>query len=189
VFTLDNLGALRDRIAAIASLPEIRLGQSNVGFFSPERVAMILRDWVKGEPLSVLASRYDLSKEADSEKKTSTFSQYLFSNLLGQASWGIGALEGICLAGVDASTWQDAAYVPSMIFFGVDRKEAIWLRMIGVPRIVANALGEKWAREAGQAPQTYRAIREWVGQLRDDAWQAAIPSNSRLRASDMRILW
>lgn len=83
----------------------------------------------------------------------------------------------------------DIGYVPSMIFFGVHRKEAVWLRMVGVPRVVADGLGVLWRNRTGKEPDTYDDIRSWVTDLTDTEWQGAIPANSTLTPSDMRLLW
>ncbi len=58
------------------------------------------------------------------------------SKRLAAASWGLGALETISLAGIPKEQWEDVGYVPAMVYFGVDRREAVWLRMAGVPRPV-----------------------------------------------------
>jgi len=179
---------LTECISIIGELPEMGLGEGAVGPFNPKRIALILRDWVSGEPLATLAERYDITQSEDPETKLATFSQYLFSTLIGKASWGIGALEGICFAGKEFDKEENAAYVPSMIFYGVKRKEAVWLRMVGVPRIVADPLAEQWTRTKG-APDSYDVIRQWVSNLSDSAWQRAIPATSTLTPTDMRLLW
>lgn len=185
----DDLSPLSARIKAIGDLPEIRLGQGTGGLFNPERVASILRDWVKGESLEYMASRYSILEESDLDKKVSQFSSYLFSELLGRASWGIGALEVVCRAGDDEASWDDAGHIPSMIFFGVRRKEAVWLRMVGVPRLVADGLATLWQRSSADDPSTYDSIRIWVDSLGDADWLQAIPANSSVTPTDMRLLW
>jgi len=188
LFSEDPL-PLRQRIEAIADLPEMQLGQGPGPPFSPERVARILADWVKGETLDTLARRHLTTAEEDPEARVAQFSRYLFSQLLGRVSWGIGALEGVCLTGTDEEQREEAGYVPSMIFFGVRRKEAVWLRMVGVPRIVADNLAQLWEQSRSGEPDTYEGIRDWIGQLTDDDWQGSIPAETSLRPQDMRLIW
>jgi hypothetical protein len=76
-----------------------------------------------------------------------------------------------------------------MIFFGVQRKEGVWLRTVGVPRLVADPLGSMWQQSAGGEPGSYEQLRSWVSQLDDREWQRAIPAGSRLRPEDMRLIW
>lgn len=185
----DDIGPLSQRVRLIAGLPEMQLGPGAGQPFNADRVASILRDWVRGDTLSSLATRYPLSDEPDTDRQVADFSRYLFSSLLGRASWGLGALEAICLAGKEEAQWEDAGYVPSMIFFGVQRKEAIWLRMVGVPRVVADGLGKIWQQRQSEAPGTYNDIRSWVEQLSDDDWGQVIPSKTSLTPNDMKLIW
>lgn len=184
----DDIGPLTDRIQMIAALPEMQLGAGQNPPFSPERVAAILRDWVRGDTLTSLTKKYPISS-GDVDRQVADFTRYLFSTLLGRASWGIGALEAICLAGQDSQTWDEAGYVPSMIFFGVQRKEAIWLRMVGMPRVVANGLGALWQQTQTDEPSDYQHIRKWVDDLSDQQWRQAIPAETSLSPSDMRLIW
>jgi len=179
---------LTECIRIIGDLPEMRLGEGTGGPFNPERVAHILRDWVNGEALATLAQRYDVTEASDVEAKLSSFSQYLFSTLIGRASWGMGALEGVCFAGQHFDIGEDVGYIPSMIFYGVNRKEAVWLRMVGVPRIVADTLGDQWAQSKNE-PESFDDIREWVNSLSDTEWGLSIPKASTLTPADMRLLW
>jgi hypothetical protein len=176
-------------VEAIATLPEIQLGQGNRPPFNAERVAGILRDWVRGETLGELARKYTMPAEADIEKRVADFSSYLFSQLLTRASWGIGALENIALAGDDEAEWEKIGYVPSTIFFGVQRKEGVWLRMAGVPRVVADSLGKLWEQQNMGDPNTYDDIRRWVTQLSDTDWRQAIPAGTFLTPEDIRHIW
>jgi hypothetical protein len=189
LFGLD-LQPLTARVAAIASLPEIRLGQGKGQPFNPERVAAILRDWVSGETLDTLSRRHLLNpEETDPDRRVMNFTKYLFSTLIGRASWGFGALETVCLAGIESKEWEAVGHIPSMIFFGVRRKEAVWLRMVGVPRIVANGLADVWTQSRSGEPESYDDLRGWVNSLTDDQWNRAIPAGAPLRPSDARQLW
>ena len=182
-----NLNPLRERIEAIADLPEIKLGQEEGFPFNAARVALILRDWVNGKTLEDMAEEYG-KRNSEPNKRIVEFSKYLFS-ILSTASWGIGALETVCLTGDERSHVGDIGHIPSMIFFGVRQKEAIWLRMAGVPRIVANGLADVWKQKNAQEPKSYEGIREWVAGLSDSDWQKALPSGTTLTPKDMRLIW
>jgi hypothetical protein len=184
----EDVGPLAARVKAISELPEMALGQGDGTPFSPEIAAEILRDWVDGASLDALARNHFKTKEKDPDKKLQLFTTYLFSKLLGQASWGIGALEGLCLAGQDAAL-EEVGHVPSMIFFGVKKKQAVWLRMVGVPRIVADGLADLWVNQKKTEPSSHDEIRGWVSGLSDAEWANVIPKQSPLSAKDLRLLW
>ena len=126
-----DLEPLTERINVIADIPEISLGQDKGGTFNAEHVAKILRDWVNGKTIEEMARSYGEPGD-DQNRQITLFSRYLFS-MLSRASWGMGALETVCMSGNEQTNWNEAGYVPSMIFFGVSQKEAIWFRMVGVP--------------------------------------------------------
>ena len=165
----DNINPLRERIEAIADLPEVKLGQDEGYPFNARKVALILRDWVNGKTLAEMAQNYG-KPDPDPNRQVVDFSKYLFS-ILSTVSWGIGALETVCLLGHEQSQLGDVGHIPSMIFFGVRQKEAIWLRMAGVPRIVANGLADIWQHQKAAEPKSYDAIRKWVASLADSDWK------------------
>ncbi len=183
-----QIDGLTRRMEIVGDIPEINLGVSKGQPFNPERIASILRDWVNGETLTDMAKRYPMpgaDVQTDLGQLTN-FSRYMYSQLVGKAAWGLGALENICLAGTEQEV-GDAGYVPSMVFFGVKSKEAVWLRTIGVPRALASGLSEKWP--AGQVPESFDDIRHWVSNLNEADWKAAIPKGAQLTPSNCKLLW
>ncbi len=184
----NDLTPLTKRVEAIATLPEMGLGYSGRPPFNARRVAGILRDWVRGDNLNVLSNRYPMSEGDDPEHRITNFSKYLFSTLLGRASWGLGALETMCVK-ADDEQWASVGHVPSMVFFGVRRREAVWLRMVGVPRIVADGLANIWVESKHAEPQSYDELRNWVGALSPQQISSAIPANVSLEAGDVTTIW
>ncbi len=183
----NDITPMRDRIDAIADLPEMDLGQGIDTQFNPELVAKIIKDWVLGKNLNELAREYWMDQEKDENKRISKFSRYLFQ-LIGKVSWGMGALETVSLAGTKDID-ENIGHIPFMIFYGVRQKESIWLRMVGVPRIVADGLGDTWRQKQTQSPQNYDDIRDWVGNLSDSEWRDVIPNTTKLTPQDMRAIW
>lgn len=185
----DDITPMQRRVEAIANLPEIELGQTNQFPFSSELVAKILRDWVMGETLDTLAEKHWVNREDSPDKKLMNFSSYLFGRIIGSASWGMGALETVSLGDVADEQWEQVGYLPSMIYFGVRRKEAIWMRMVGVPRIVADSLGQLWQRRNKSEPETFDDLRQWVSTLTDSEWSQSLPKSSSLTSADMNLIW
>ncbi|GCE25556.1 hypothetical protein KDA_10400 [Dictyobacter alpinus] len=182
----ENLEPLIERLRVVAALPEIDFEQVDQRF-EVRRTAEILRDWVNGETVEEMAKRYG-GYVRDKDKQVADFSNYLFS-ILNRASWGISALQTVSLAQDEPINWNEVGYVPSMIFFGVRQKDAIWLRMVGVPRIVANRMAFLWQQRMILEPVSYDMVREWVAGLSDQDWQEVIPTDTPLTPGDMRIIW
>jgi replicative superfamily II helicase len=183
----NDLEPLTERVEVISDIPEIRLGQDEGGTFNARRVAAILRDWVNGGTIEDLARLYG-NPDDDRNRQITEFSKDLYS-MLGRASWGMGALETVCLSGNEQTNWNEVGYVPSMIYFGVSQKEAIWLRMVGVPRIVTRGLANLWKQKASNEPESYDSIRSWVANLTDRDWQQALPAGVSLTPGEMRLIW
>lgn len=192
LFDQADVAALTDRMRAVADVPEMNLGSEYAGTFNPERVAQIVHGWVNGDTISSLASRFGDQKKKTPEDRLAAFASYLNGKLLGQLSWGIGALATVCLGGEsrpsDDAVPEKSRHLPSMIFFGVKSQEAIWLRMAGVPRLVAPILGEVWRSRIGERPDSLASVRAWVSSLDDQTWQTALAGN-RLSSRSMSTIW
>lgn len=187
----NDSSTLTKRIELLADLPEIQFGTNRSGKFRADLIAKAIRDWVHGCNLSTLANNYPhlAGNSSNDAEAITNFSQYLYGSLLGKASWGLGALESVYLGGLDNKERAQVGYVPSMVFYGVSRKEAVWLRMAGVPRTLADGLGKLWNDSSKLEPESYDGVRSWVTGLSDQEWRNAIPENSSLRPQDCRILW
>lgn len=191
----DNISGLSKRIDLVSQIPEMRLSDGQGGTLDPERVAGIIRDWVNGESLLELTKRYPKTSDDSASTVNSTdqqvaeFSSYLFSTLITNASWGIGALEGLCLAGEGDESSNPAAHVPSMIYFGVQSTEAVWLRMAGLPRIVAEGAASLWREQNLTAPSSYNELRGWISSFEDKDWKKIIPPTSRISEKSMKVIW
>lgn len=191
----DDISGLSKRIDLVSQIPEMRLSDGQGGPIDTERVAKILRDWVNGESLLELAKRHPRPNEEITEgvdkrdQEVADFSSYLFSTLITNASWGIGALEGLCLPGDGAKGVSSAAHVPSMIYFGVQTTEAVWLRMAGLPRIVAEGAASLWREQERKTPNSYNELRNWISNIEDKDWKRILPSNSKISDKSMRIIW
>lgn len=187
-----DTAALRKRLSLIADVPEMRLGDGKGGPLDVERTASILRDWVNGESLVALSKKYSRvgeGEENDEDRQVAEFSQYLFSTLITNASWGIGALEGLCLRGEGGESSDQAAHVPSMIYFGVQSTEAVWLRMAGVPRVAAEGAAKLWREQKSSRPATYGDLREWVSSISVEDWGRVLPRKSSITPSSMALIW
>lgn len=192
LFDNTNIAPLEERIRAVADVPEMHLGSEYSGTFDPRRVARIVQGWVNGESIASLAARFGDPKIKTTEARLADFCRYLHGRLLGQVSWGLGALATVCLGGenhpTDEAVPEQSRYIPSMVYFGVKSEAAIWLRMAGVPRLVAPKLGSLWQSEVGTVPTSLSSVRDWVSSLDDGAWGSVL-AGVQISAPSMREIW
>ncbi|HEV3358138.1 MAG TPA: DEAD/DEAH box helicase [Pseudonocardiaceae bacterium] len=179
-----DIGTLAARMRILGEVPELRPISTRAETMSAERVAMIVRDWVRGVPIGDLAARH-WPEGSDSASRVTSFAKYLFGQIGNLASWGLGALQNTYLApsGTESSA---ARYVPSMVYFGVSTPAAVWMSMVGVPRIAAPGVGAQWLGERGRAPNSFAELRDWLGARDDRDWASATDS---LSGEDMRLIW
>ncbi|HEY4453180.1 MAG TPA: DEAD/DEAH box helicase [Pseudonocardiaceae bacterium] len=179
-----DTGVLARRLHILSEVPELRLGSARADALSPERIAAIIRDWVGGMSVSDLAGRH-WPAQPDPATRVVGFAKYLFGQLSGQASWGLGALQNAYLP---PESGQGAArYVPSMVYFGVSTPAAVWMSMVGVPRIAAVGVGAHWLRAHGEAPSGFAQLRDWLATLDEADWAAEL--RGELSGADLRLIW
>jgi replicative superfamily II helicase len=182
-----DISGLTTRIRLISDLPEMQLSDQAGGLFDPERIARIVRDWVNGVPVNEMASTFG-SQSGTDISRIAKFAGYLHSSISSLASWGMGALESVALAGAEQDPSSDADHVPSMIYFGVNDKESVWLRMAGLTREAAPGAAILWRKENRGDPKSFKEVRTWLNSVDDAQWDSVI-GESPLRGPDMKLLW
>jgi helicase len=172
-------------ISILAEVPELSLGRTDFGIFNPDAVAGVLQQWVSGASVSEIADEWFSGVEDDPDKRRRNTSVYLYSKLVGQVPWGIGAIQRLSLT--DPDQREAVGHIPSLIFYGVSTREAAELRMAGVPRIAAQGLAVRW-REHGDAA-SFSDVREWLSQLDNRVWDSALPAGASLTGEECVNVW
>jgi helicase len=181
----SDLSGLESVVEILADVPELTLGRFSEGPFDPHAVAGIISDWVNGATVSSIADRWFTKYENVNERRRRA-SHYLYSSLVGQIPWGMGALLKLTMDNPDLLA--PVAHVPSAVFYGVRSKEAITLRMAGVPRVAAEGLASYW-RNAHREPESFDRIRQWLSDLGPGDWNGALPPGSELTGQECRQVW
>ncbi len=179
-----DLGGLTDVVSVLGRVPELSLGRTTQGTFDPQAVAGIVRDWVRGGSVSSIADTW-FAYERDPVKRRRNAATYLFSTLLGQIPWGMGALQQLTAG--DAAP-DEAKHVPFMVFYGVDTEDATQLRMAGVPRSLAPGLVPRWRRN-GPEGDTFGAVRTWLDELPTNEWGVGLADGASLTPDQGKLLW
>ncbi|WP_218681971.1 DEAD/DEAH box helicase [Microbacterium sp. BF1] len=183
-----DLSVLTGRVNMLGALPELDIGNDDLnGPFNPARIAEILRDWVSGTSMEDMVAKYGDRKQLP-YARSAKFASYLYSTLASNASWGMGALQRVAWAGTEPSEGDIGAYVPSMVFYGVNTREAIWMRMVGLPREAARRAASAWSAAGRSEPESYSELREFVGGMTAGDWDRYAGA-SNVSGDQMKLLW
>lgn len=181
----DDLRPLTSVIEILADVPELELGKGDSGSFDPEAVAGIVRDWVRGADLREIADTWFAYVDDDVDRIRQA-SHYVHSRLVAQIPWGMGVMQRLTLGEDDV---EEVGHVPSLVFYGVPSKEAVGLRMAGVPRIAAEGLAGRFRTMGDGVPVTFDAIRDWLRNRTVEAWDSALPAGVEVTGTECRDIW
>lgn len=181
LFSRNDSSNLAEKIDVIATLPETGLGtDSRKAPFNPEVVAKVLISWVHGDKLDRISSIHPNFKNDDITNQITGFVNYMNSARF-KASWGLSALEGI-VKGVNAEVKD--SYVPSFVYYGVDNKKALALRMIGIPRSLSSSLSQAITDDLSK--YSFVKLRKTINDLPLRDWDALSPTNSKLSGEEWK---
>jgi len=169
---------LRDAIGVLLRVPELR--EQLVERLEPSQsdgdfLARIVKDWVGGTGLAELAASYFTvsadGKQRDPTSAITTCCQRLFGSILPAVSWGLSALQALSLGRLPSDEDVDprARDLSSFVFYGVKTREAVALRLFGVPRGAAPALAAHLAQSGAATSQLRTALTASTEQVWRDA--------------------
>lgn len=182
LFNPSDYSSMTEKISVIAHLKEVKLGSDSTSSpFNPEIVAKILVEWVNGSNISKLSKIHPFYQNKG-ENRINEFVNYLTSATF-KTSWGLSALEGIVNSNNDDIEDLNS-YIPSMVYYGVKNKEAIALRMLGVPRPVAEAMAPSVFEK--NEPRSYDDVRETIKNLTLKQWESISPHTSTLNSNEWK---
>ncbi len=181
LFPIDSSisSTLVDAIETLGNIPEIKFGTEDIGRFSAERIAKIVSAWVNGKTIREIAlAEYggDLLK----------CTHHLYGVVTNLVPWGLRAVQKVAFVGQPDEVWGKLDVIPAMIYHGVRSSEAIAMRMLNVPRIVAEGLATEW-RNNGTA--SVREADAWLNSATMEQWEHALPSHTRITGEECKSLW
>jgi len=162
----------------LGEIPEIRLGTHESGTFNPVRVARITSMWVNGISLLEIAKREYKGDILECTK-------HIYSAITNLVPWGMQAIQRISFAGDDEIAWANMDLIPAMVLHGVKTKEAIALRMLNVPRFIA----EEMAKTFRSREVSLDALDKWLSETDDYVWQESLPTDAKITGTEAKYLW
>jgi len=181
LFDRRDVSNLTEKIRVVAALPETGLGtDSRVSEFNPEIVAKVLIAWVHGDKLNSISSIHPNFQDNDITSQITSFVNYMNSARF-KASWGLSALEGI-VKGFETDVKD--SYVPSYVYYGVDDKKALALRMVGIPRSLSPSLSQAITDDLSN--YSFVRLRKTISDLPLRDWDALTPAHSKLSGEEWK---
>ena len=155
-------------------------------------LASITRDWVTGKSIQEIATAY-FAQAGDSTNAITEACRAIYRNLVNNGTWGLSALSR--LSGIEFERLSDEQkrhinLLPAMIYHGVKTEEGVLMRMNGVPRSIAENMGQHYREALGQAARaSVRGVRDFVASSDIAVWSRACHANSPLSGEEYRNVW
>jgi replicative superfamily II helicase len=190
-----NAAGMADLYGIMLKIPQLARNLEDITTAGVEHkhLAAITRDWVSGKSIQEIATDYFKADE-DATRAITDACKAIYRNLINNGTWGLSALSR--LSGIDFDQLSDEQkrhinLLPAMVYHGVKTEEGVLMRMNGVPRSIAEKLGEHFRNAAGQTARrgSIQAVRNFVASANIEVWNQARPARSPLSAADYRDVW
>lgn len=165
---------LQSMMGVLLRVPELRESLKAVtGGPTPDgqKLALIIKDWVNGDPVPKIATRYFMNDELDMTKAMTECGRNLYGRLAQTAAWGLGALLSITGSNLPEEQIRSLSNLPSRVYYGVNDDAAVALRLLGVPRAAATKLAGTMIDPLKQPIPT---LRTHLREMRKEQWQQAL---------------
>ena len=198
-FSADRLfgetGDMADLYGIMLRIPQLarNLDELTTSGITRSQLANITNDWVEGRSIQEIASIYFQSGE-DVTNGITKACQAIYRNLANNGTWGLSALSR--LSGIDFENLTNEQkraidMLPAMIYHGVKTEEGVLMRMNGVPRSIAERMGESY-----QNSQSYESggsgmqnVRHFLATAEIETWNRARPANAPLSGQEYKYIW
>lgn len=135
--------------------------------------------WVKSDKLNKISLIHPALNDPNDEKRMNEFMKKM-SDIRFKTSWELSALEGIIR---DENDIKDS-YIPSLVYYGVNREKPLALRMLGIPRSLSFSLSRMIIGDLKD--YTYNRLRSHIKSLTNADWDTFKPSSSNLSGAEWK---
>jgi len=190
-----NTSGMSDFYGIMLKIPQLAKNLEDItkNGIEHQQLAAITRDWVDGKSIQDIAKSYFRAAQDQTHAITEAC-KAVYRNLINNGTWGLSALSR--LSGIDFEKLSDEQkrhinLLPAMIYHGVKTEEGVLMRMNGVPRSIAETMGESYRQAVGKLSQkiSVHAVRDFIASADISVWNRARPENSPLSATEYRDVW
>jgi len=157
-------------------------------------IARLIIDWVNGQSVSRIASRFYPDEELNNAIQKTT--QALYKVVAHSATWGLAALQSLPTSGVDWESLSEIdrkrmANLPAYLHYGVNTDEGVLMRKNNIPRSIANRIGQLYnAAVNGEIfSQPTDSVNNWLRNQGRETWDSVRPASSSLSGEEYKRVW
>ncbi len=157
-------------------------------------IARLIIDWVNGQSVSRIASRFYPDEELNNAIQKTT--QALYKVIAHSATWGLAALQSLPTSGVDWESLSEIdrkrmANLPAYLHYGVNTDEGVLMRKNNIPRSIANRIGQLYnAAVNGEIfSQPTDSVNNWLRNQGRETWDSVRPASSSLSGEEYKRVW
>jgi len=157
-------------------------------------IARLIIDWVNGQSVSRIASRFYPDEELNNAIQKTT--QALYKVVSHSATWGLAALQSMPTSGVDWDSLSEVdkkrmANLPAYLHYGVNTDEGVLMRKNNIPRSIANRIGQLYNEAVNGEifSQPTDSVSNWLSGQSQQTWNSVRPVGSRLSGHEYKRVW
>ena len=191
-----NAGGMADFYGIMLRIPQLarNLNDLTTPGTDNRQLAQITKSWVEGRSIQEIATTYFNSDDGDVTHAITEACRAIYRNLINNGTWGLSALSR--LSGIDFETLSPAQkrqidLLPAMIYHGVKTEEGVLMRMNGVPRSIAERMGEHYQQipSAAEGVAGIQKVRQFLVEADIETWNRARPANAPLSGQEYKDVW
>lgn len=191
-----NAGGMADFYGIMLRIPQLarNLNELTSPGTDNRHLAQITKAWVEGRSIQEIATTYFQPEGGDVTHAITEACRAIYRNLVNNGTWGLSALSrlsGIEFENLSPVQKRQIDLLPAMVYHGVKTEEGVLMRMNGVPRSIAERMGEHYrltgtAHEGGAGIQ---AVRQFLSTADIEIWNRARLENAPLSGQEYRDIW
>ncbi len=198
-FSVDRLfgndGGMADFYGIMLRIPQLARNLDELKGSAPgnRKLAEITKAWVDGRTIRDIATTYFQSGD-DATQAITDACRAIYRNLANNGTWGLSALSrlsGIDFENLSSQQKRQIDLLPAMIYHGVKTEAGVLMRMNGIPRSIAERMGEIYQHNVNEKAggSGIQKVRQFLASADIETWNQARPTSAPLSGREYKQVW
>lgn len=191
-----NDGGMADFYGIMLRIPQLARNLDELKGDGPgnRKLADITKAWVDGRSIRDIAMTYFQSGKDTTTEAITEACRAIYRNLVNNGTWGLSALSrlsGIDFDNLSSQQKRQIDLLPAMIYHGVKTEEGVLMRMNGIPRSIAERMGELYQQNANDETggSGIQKVRQFLASADIETWNRARPASAPLSGREYKEIW